>query len=60
MLAAIAPSVAGWPAAKPRDAEAMTATVMMPDADAEPVDDVLADEQPAKVRRAPTGHRESA
>ncbi len=52
MLADIAPSVAGWPAAKPKVAEAMSATATTPKADARAVDNVLADEKPREILRA--------
>ena len=49
MLADIAPSVAGWPAAKPKIAEATSATTTTPSADAHAVDDVLADKKPREI-----------
>ena len=49
MLADIAPSVAGWPAAKPKIAEATRATAIDPEADARAVDDVLADKKPQEI-----------
>ena len=49
MLADIAPSVAGWPAAKPKIAEATSATATTPKADAHAVDDVLADKKPREI-----------
>ena len=52
MLADIAPSVAGWPAAKPKTAEATSATAITPSADAHAVDDVLADKEPQEIWRA--------
>ena len=45
MLADMAPSVAGWPAAKPKVAQATSATVDHADADAHAIDDMLPDEE---------------
>ena len=52
MLAEMAPSVAGWPAAKPNSAEAQRRHRHHAERDAQPVEDVLADEQLQQRRRA--------
>ena len=57
MLAAMAPSVTGCPAAKPKIAEAAIAITSTPAPDAHAVDDVLADQHPGEIGQAPTSHR---
>ena len=52
MLADIAPSVAGWPAAKPKTAERDEGDRDHADADAQAVDDMLADKEPQEIWRA--------
>ena len=46
MLAEIAPSVAGWPGGEAQRRRRDEGDRHHPDADADPVDDVLADEKP--------------